>query len=107
MPLGAALAHVRRGELAATWVVNVGRAIPTFAVAGLLVPISLRWGFGFEPWPVFIALTLLAVPPIFLTTFTAVSQVDPVVVDAARGMGFDERDGAAQGGAGPRPWASS
>jgi osmoprotectant transport system permease protein len=91
VPLGALLAHIRRGELAATWVVNVGRAIPTFAVAGLLVPLSLRWGLGFEPWPVFVALTLLAVPPIFLTTFTAVLQVDPVVVDAARGMGFDER----------------
>ena len=88
VPLGAWLAHLRRGELVATWVVNVGRAIPTFAVAGLLVPISLRWGLGFEPWPVFIALTLLSVPPIFLTTFTAVAQVDPVVVDAARGMGF-------------------
>ena len=91
VPLGALLAHVRRGELATTWIVNVGRAVPTFALAGLLVPISLRWGLGFEPWPVFIALTLLALPPIFLTTFTAVSQVDPVVVDAARGMGFDER----------------
>ena len=91
VPLGAFLAHVRRGELAATWIVNVGRAIPTFALAGLLVPVSLRWGLGFEPWPVFIALTLLALPPIFLTTFTAVAQVDPVVVDAARGMGLDER----------------
>jgi osmoprotectant transport system permease protein len=91
VPLGAFLAHVRRGELLATWVVNVGRAIPTFALAGLLVPISLRWGYGFEPWPVFIALTLLSVPPIFLTTFTAVSQVDPVVVDAARGMGLEGR----------------
>lgn len=91
VPLGAYLAHVRRGELAATWVVNVGRAVPTFALAGLLVPISLRWGYGFEPWPVFIALTLLSVPPIFLTTFTAVAQVDPVVVDAARGMGLEDR----------------
>ena len=91
VPLGAFLAHVRRGELLATWVVNIGRAIPTFALAGLLVPISLRWGYGFEPWPVFIALTLLSVPPIFLTTFTAVSQVDPVVVDAARGMGMEGR----------------
>ncbi len=92
VPLAAALAHVGRGELAAPWFVNVGRAIPTFAVAGLLVPLSLRWGFGFEPWPIFIALTLLAVPPIFLTTYTAVKGVDPVVVDAARGMGFGHRD---------------
>jgi len=91
VPLGALLAHLRRGELAAAWVVNIGRAVPSFAMAGLLVPVSLRWGLGFEPWPVFIALTLLSVPPIFLTTFTAVTQVDPVVVDAARGVGLDGR----------------
>jgi osmoprotectant transport system permease protein len=92
VPLAAALAHVGKGELAAPWFVNVGRAIPTFAVAGLLVPLSLRWGFGFEPWPIAIALVLLAVPPIFLTTYTAVKGIDPVVVDAARGMGFGGRD---------------
>ncbi len=91
VPAAAALGHLGRGELAAPWFVNVGRAVPTFAVAGLLVPISLRWGYGFEPWPIFIALTLLAVPPIFLTTYTAVKGVDPVVVDAARGMGFGDR----------------
>jgi osmoprotectant transport system permease protein len=92
VPLAAALAHVGKGELAAPWFVNVGRAIPTFAVAGLLVPLSLRWGFGFEPWPIAIALVLLAVPPIFLTTYTAVKGIDPVVVDAARGMGFGGMD---------------
>ena len=71
---------------------NVGRAIPTFAIAGLLVPIFLTNGLGFEPWPIFIALTLLAIPPIYLTSYTAVRQVDPNAVDAARAMGFSERD---------------
>jgi osmoprotectant transport system permease protein len=92
VPLAAVLAHHRRAELGATWVLNVGRAIPTFAIAGLLVPISLTQGWGFEPWPIFIALTMLALPPIFLTTYTAVRQVDPGAVDAARAMGFTERD---------------
>lgn len=92
VPLAAVLAHYRRGELGATWVLNVGRAIPTFAIAGLLVPISLTQGWGFEPWPIFIALTMLALPPIFLTTYTAVRQTDAGAVDAARAMGFTERD---------------
>ncbi len=92
VPLAATLAHYRRGELWATGILNVGRAIPTFAIVGLLVPISLTRGYGFEPWPIFIALTMLALPPIFLTTYTAVSAVDSASVDAARAMGFTERD---------------
>lgn len=92
VPLAAVLAHHRRGELAATWTLNVGRAIPTFAIAGLLVPISLTQGYGFEPWPIFIALTMLALPPIFLTSYTAVRQVNEGAVNAARAMGFTERD---------------
>ena len=92
IPLAAWLAHTRRGEVAVAWMVTLSRAIPTFAVAGLLVPISLRSGWGFEPWPIFIALLLLALPPIFLNTYTAIRQVSPGVVDAARAMGYSEID---------------
>jgi len=92
VPLAIVLAHYRRGELPATWVLNIGRAIPTFAIAGLLLPISLKNGYGFEPWPIFIALCMLAVPPIYLTAYTGVRQADPGAVDAARAMGFTERD---------------
>jgi osmoprotectant transport system permease protein len=92
VPLAAVLAHHRRGEVSATWFLNVGRAIPTFAIAGLLVPISLTNGYGFEPWPIFIALLMLALPPIFLTTYTAVRHTDPGAIDAARAMGFTERE---------------
>jgi osmoprotectant transport system permease protein len=92
VPLAAYLAHERKAQLASAWVVNIGRAIPTFAIAGLLVPISLRGGYGFEPWPIFIALTLLSVPPMFLSTYVAVTQVSPGAVDAARAVGYTERD---------------
>lgn len=90
VPLAAWLAHTRRGEVSVSWLVSLSRAIPTFAVAGLLVPISLRSGWGFEPWPIFIALLLLALPPIFLNTYAAIRQVDPAAVDAARAMGYNE-----------------
>ena len=90
IPLASWLAHTRRGEVSVSWMVTLSRAIPTFAVAGLLVPISLRNGWGFEPWPIFIALLLLALPPIFLNTYTAIRQVSPGVVEAARAMGYNE-----------------
>lgn len=92
IPLAAWLAHTRRGEVSVSWMVTLSRAVPTFAVAGLLVPISLRNGWGFEPWPIFIALLLLALPPIFLNTYTAIRQITPGVVEAARGMGYNETD---------------
>jgi osmoprotectant transport system permease protein len=91
LPLAAWLAHIRKGELGVTWTVTLSRAVPTFAIAGLLVPISLRQGWGFEPFPIFTALLLLALPPIYLNTYTAVKEVNPGAVDAARAMGFNER----------------
>ncbi len=91
VPLAAVLAHLRRGEVLATWAVTIGRAVPTFAVAGLLVPISLRRGWGAEPVPIFVALLLLALPPIFLNTYAAVRGADRAAVDAARAIGVGER----------------
>jgi osmoprotectant transport system permease protein len=88
IPPAVVLGHVRRGGLLAVWVVNVGRAIPSFAIVALLFPISLQWGFGLGFWPTIAALVLLAVPPIFTNTYTGVRDVPPDAVDAARGMGM-------------------
>ena len=43
-------------------------------------------GTGFTPS--LFALMLLALPPILINTYTAIRQVDPDIVDAARGMGM-------------------
>lgn len=92
VPTAAVLAHLGRARLVSAWLVNVGRAVPTFALAALLVPVSLRAGYGFEPWPIFTALTLMALPPMYLGTYTAVSGVDRAAVDAARAVGLRGRD---------------
>ena len=91
VPPAAFLAHKGWGEVTSAWVVNIGRALPTFAVAAFLVPVSLRAGYGAEPWPIFIALVLLTIPPMYLSTYVAISQVDKAAVNAARAMGFSER----------------
>jgi osmoprotectant transport system permease protein len=82
------LGHIRRGGAAATAVVNIGRAVPSFAIVALALPLSLRWGFGLGFWPTLVALVALALPPIFTNTYAGVAGIDPAVVDAARGMGM-------------------
>ena len=91
VPLAVVLAHHRKGELAASWVINIGRAIPTVTILGLLVIVSLRNGFGLEPWPIIIALVLLGLPPAFTNTYAGVRGADPSAVDAARAMGLTHR----------------
>lgn len=82
------LGHVRRGGALATALVNIGRAVPSLAVLSLVLPFSLRYGFGLGFWPTFVALVALGLPPVFTNTYAGVVGVDPAVVDAARGMGM-------------------
>jgi len=90
IPLAAILGHYRRAEVAASWVVNLGRIIPTVTILGFAVLISLRNGYGFEPWPIVFALVLLALPPLFANTYTAVREASPDAVNASRAMGLTE-----------------
>jgi osmoprotectant transport system permease protein len=91
IPPAAVLGHVRRGAFLAVSVVNIGRALPTFGIIALVLPFSLRWGFGLGFWPTLVALVLLAIPPIFTNTYTGVRDVPADAVDAARGMGMQPR----------------
>lgn len=87
VPVGIALAESRRAALVAINAANVGRTLPSLAVLALTMPLL---GTGFAP--ALFALTLLALPPILINTYTAIRQVDPDVVDAARGMGMTRAD---------------
>ncbi|HET6951945.1 MAG TPA: ABC transporter permease [Acidimicrobiales bacterium] len=88
IPGGVLLGHVRRGAFLAVSVVNIGRAIPSYAVMALLLPFALRYGFGLGFWPTIAALVLLAIPPIFTNTYTGVRGVPEDAIEAARGMGM-------------------
>jgi len=83
VPLGLWVAHRRRAAFTAITIANIGRTLPSLAVLALVMPIL---GTGFAPS--LFALTLLALPPILINTYTAVRQVDVDIVDAARGMGM-------------------
>lgn len=98
VPLGAWFGHTRKWGLTIVSVVNVGRALPSFGIVALALPITIRIasavpfissGLGF--FPTFIALFALALPPIFTNTYAGVQGVSSEVVEAARGMGISER----------------
>jgi len=88
IPLGLVFGHLRRGAFAAATVVNVGRALPSFAILAIAV-ISLNFGIGF--WPIWLALFVLAMPPMFTNTVTAIHGVRQDVIESARGMGMRPR----------------
>lgn len=90
VPIGVYIGHRRRFELLAVTVANVGRAIPTFGVLALLLPVSIRFGLGLGFWPTVAALFLLALPPILTNTYVGVKEADQETVEAARGMGLSE-----------------
>jgi osmoprotectant transport system permease protein len=92
LPPAVILGHLKRGGVFAVWVVNIGRAVPSFALIALVFPFSLRWGFGLGFWPTAFALILLAIPPIFTNAFTGVRDADLGTVEAARGMGMQARE---------------
>jgi osmoprotectant transport system permease protein len=83
VPLGVWVSGKRRAAITAITAANIGRTLPSLAVLALVMPVL---GTGFAPS--LFALTLLALPPILINTYTAVRQVDPDIIDAARGMGM-------------------
>jgi osmoprotectant transport system permease protein len=92
-PLALYLGHIRRGSQAATAIVNIGRALPSFGILAVafLVLVELGAGVG-TPWSILAALIALAAPPIFTNTIAGIQAVQPATVEAARGMGLTERE---------------
>jgi len=93
LPAGLYIGHTGRATSLAVGLANVGRAIPTFALMGILLPFTqaLDPALGFTLYPTLLAMTILAIPPILVNTYAGLSEVDRDLVEAARGMGFRGR----------------
>jgi osmoprotectant transport system permease protein len=83
LPIALFLGHIGRGGFLAINITNIGRAVPTIAV--LVIGVE---AFGLGSGPIVAALVVLSIPPIVTNTYAAVRQVDPNLIDAARGMGM-------------------
>jgi len=86
LPLGVAL--VSRARLQ-RWVIgaaNVLQTIPSLALFGFLIPVPWIGGVGAST--AIVALSLYALLPILRNTCTGIAEVDPAVIESARGMGM-------------------
>ncbi|HEX7490405.1 MAG TPA: ABC transporter permease [Candidatus Limnocylindrales bacterium] len=93
LPVGLWIGHSGRFSW---WIVgsaNAWRALPSFAVIGLLVPFTtiVDPDRGFTLYPTLIAMVVLAGPPILVNAYEGVVGVDRDLVEEARAMGMKER----------------
>jgi osmoprotectant transport system permease protein len=93
LPAGLAIGHTRRGGALAANLANIGRAIPSLAVIGVVLPLTAAIDpqLGFKVYPTLVAMVVLAIPPILVNAEAGVAGVDPELVESARGMGLRER----------------
>jgi osmoprotectant transport system permease protein len=91
LPVGLVIGHTGRGSIAAIGVANIGRALPTLGILGMLLPLTATIRpYGFDLLPSVIALTALAIPPIITNTYAGVHEVDRDLIEAGRGVGMRE-----------------
>ena len=84
MPLALGLGHRGRGGGFTVVLTNVSRAVPTLA----LLTVFSATAIGFGNRATIIALAVFAIPPLLTNTYVGIREVDPDVVEAARGMGM-------------------
>ena len=85
IPLGFLIGHTGRGRGLAVTTSGGLRAIPTL---GLLTLVALWVGIGVVA--PYVALTVLAIPPILAGAYTGFEAIDRRTIDAARAVGMSE-----------------
>jgi osmoprotectant transport system permease protein len=94
IPAGIWIGHTGRFGSVGVNLANLGRALPSLAVIGLVLPITavIDPELGFKVYPTLLAMVVLAVPPILVNTQAGIGGVDRDLVEAARAMGMTEGD---------------
>jgi len=88
VPLGIAIAESRIGERLALGAAGAIQTIPSLALLAFMIAIP---GLGLSVRSAIVALFLYAVLPILRNTHTGLTNVDPVLVEVATGMGLTTR----------------
>ncbi|MGX6447534.1 ABC transporter permease [Patulibacter sp. S7RM1-6] len=85
IPLGVMLTRtrIRLVSLVVNGLFNAGQAAPVIGVLVLLTVI-----FGLKTWVPYVGLVLYSVLPVMRNTYEGLRNVDPALIDAARGQGF-------------------
>ena len=88
VPIGIAITQSKRAADAVLYVAAIIMTIPSIALFGLMIPILAKIGQGIGYLPAVIAVLLYSQLPIIRNTYTAISNVDPALREAAQGMGM-------------------
>ena len=88
VPIGIAITQNKRAADIVLYVAAMIMTIPSIALFGVMIPVLSLIGQGIGYLPAVIAVLLYSQLPIIRNTYTAISNVDPALREAARGMGM-------------------
>lgn len=86
LPLGIMLSKHEKLSNGVMRVASVLQTVPSFALLALMIPV-----FGVGKMTAISALFIYSLLPILRNTFLGLTSVTPSIVDAAKGMGMEER----------------
>ncbi|HZT82586.1 MAG TPA: ABC transporter permease/substrate-binding protein [Gemmataceae bacterium] len=87
LPLGVVVSRRKRWAEITLTLAGIVQTVPSLALLALMVLLLGLIGFR----PAFVALTLYSILPILANTITGIRGVDPTLVEAARGLGMNDR----------------
>lgn len=88
VPIGIAITLNKRAADIVLYIAAIIVTIPSIALFGIMIPILSLIGQGVGYLPAAIAVLLYSQLPIIRNTYTAISNVDPALREAARGLGM-------------------
>lgn len=88
VPIGIAISQNKRAAAGVLYVASIIITIPSIALFGIMIPVLSLIGQGIGYVPAVIAVLLYSQLPIIRNTYTAISNLDPAIREAARGMGL-------------------
>ena len=88
VPIGIAITQNQGAADTVLYGASMIMTIPSVALFGLMIPILSLIGQGIGYLPAVIAVLLYSQLPIIRNTYTAITNVDPALREAARGMGM-------------------
>ncbi|KRM86959.1 ABC transporter permease/substrate-binding protein [Lacticaseibacillus thailandensis] len=86
IPLAIVLMNHRKAGEFVLQIASVVQTIPSLAILGLLIPFV-----GIGTVPAIIALVLYAIMPVFQNTYAGLTNIDPLLIEAADAMGVSRR----------------
>jgi osmoprotectant transport system permease protein len=88
VPIGIAISQNKRFATVVLSVASIIITIPSIALLGIMIPILSLIGQGIGYVPAVIAVLLYSQLPIIRNTHAAITNLDPALREAARGMGL-------------------